>query len=170
MPILKLQDLEEERHEKIAASMVAGAPIIPTFSPVRNFTPLVVAALQMAQNPYVIGKAGFESIGIKFNAKGKQVTDPTAFAIAMMPKTAEAVVALTCDREQLKAYAVNPAALQSAALDLMEESTMEALAGATVYIAEQLGAISASRANPAPKERKPQSGGGSGAKKHVRTG
>ena len=174
MPVLKQEQLSEEaRHDVIGGAIVAGPPSLPGYEIRRDFTPLVVAALQRARNPFIVGREAFISIGIEFDAKGKQLTSPSQFAIAMMPKTAEVLLLLTCEREKLKEYAVNPVLLESDSLDVVEDSTMEAMAQAMIFISDRLKISQVSRAVPDPKDKKPDAagkGGGSRPKKPVRTG
>lgn len=166
-------DHDESRQEVIAAALVSEAPSIPGIKAVRHITPLVMVALQRANNPYVTARRGFEAMGIDFDGEATK-TDPAAFGIAMMPKTAEVLILLSCDKETLKKYAVGSTTLQSDAMDFMEDTTPEVLAEATVFVSEQLMSISKTRATKAPEERdSPEAStlnGASGKKKHVRTG
>lgn len=165
---------EEERHDAIANVLLTDAPVIPGITCVRHITPLVMTALQRANNPYVTGKKGFEAIGIEFDSQGKQLTDLSQFSLAMMPQTAEVLVLLSCSREELKRYTVNPEELESKALDLVEESTLEKMGEATVFIVEQLKAVSLSRSvtssEDKPLDSAVQKGGGTRPKKLGRTG
>lgn len=164
-------DYDEARQETIAAALVSESPDIPGIKAVRHITPLVMVALQKANNPYVTARRGFEAMGIDFDGETTKA-DPAAFGIAMMPKTAEVLILLQCEKDALKRYAVDSAALQNDAMDFMEETTPEALAEATVFISEQLMTISKTRATKAPEEREaPQAGPlVSGKKKPARTG
>lgn len=146
---------EEARHKVIAEAIVGVTPAIPGVDCVREITPLVMTALQRANNPFITNRKGFEAIGIEFDKKGKQVTDPAAFALAIMPKTAEILVLLSCTREELKRFAVNSVALEDAALDLMEGATMQQLGEATIFVTVQLNQISKARAAKSPEEDKP---------------
>lgn len=179
MPILKPTDLEpdEGRQQIIAKQIIAGACDLP--GAVRGMAPLVMAALQIANNPYVTGARGFaamkfEEMGIRFEEKdGKQVVnDPAGFGIAMMTKTAEVLILVTCDNEQLKRCAMDATALQDAALDYMTTTTFEELAAATVKVSEMLVSSGKSRVSPedkdAPKASPFEESGGK--KKRVRTG
>lgn len=164
-------DPEEARQETIAAALVSESPAIPGITAVRHITPLVMVALQKANNPYVTAHRGFEAMGIDVSAEATK-EDPAAFGIAMMPKTAEVLVLLSCDKDRLKRYAVDAAALQNDAMDFMEETTPEVLAEATVFVSEQLMMISKTRANKAPEERDTPEAStlNGGKKKPVRTG
>lgn len=185
MAILKTADIqpteEEQRHQVTAGAFLTTAPTIPGFNCIRHFTPLVVTALHNANNPYMTGTKGFEALGIDISKlptkedgedqKAKQALSD--FALKMMPKTAEVLVLLCCTREELKQFALNPVMLESNALDLMENSSLDALAGATVHIAAQQGMISKSQATKAEGEEKPDaiSDKKNGAKKkHVVSG
>ncbi len=180
MPILDPKKIvpEEDRENILGEVLIDSAPEIPGMNCIRGISPLVMTALQRTNNPYVTGKKGFLAAGIDFEEKEDKAEQEQAageFAMAMMPFTAEVLICWTCSREELKKYARDSKALQSAALDFMEDSTMEKLAEATIYVSRQLAAITKSRAVPAPDQRKPKAemtGGGSGApkKKHVRTG
>lgn len=178
MALLKAAQIEiseeENRQNTIAGAITNELPIIPGVSAVRHITPLVMAALHRANNPYVTAKRGFDAMGIHFD-EGKTDADPAEFGIAMMPKTAEVLILLSCDREALKKFAVDPAALLDSALDLMEESTPEMLAEATIYISQELMTISKTRTVKAPEDSEaPEaaalSGDASGKKKPARTG
>lgn len=168
------EEKEAQREVTIGESLLGNTPDIPGgIKCVREFTPLVMTALQRTNNPYVTGKAGFEAAGISFSEDGN-VKDPSQFAIRMMPYTAEVLICFTCPREDIKRYAVDAPALQSAALEYMENSTIEALAEATVFVSERLGVITKTRAVSAP-DAKPKAaaleGDGNGApKRRVRTG
>lgn len=182
MPILKPQDLtpEEERHETIAKQIVGSTCNIA--GAVRGMTPLVMAALQLANNPYVTGLRGFaamglEEMGIYFEEiEGKQVVnDPAGFGIVMMQKSAEFLVLVTCENVQLKQFAVDAQELQSASLDYMEVASFEDIAAATVKISELLVNSGKSRVSRAPEDKEaPKAAtigeGGHGPKKRVRTG
>lgn len=157
MAVIQPADIDEEkRHEIIADAVIGGSPGIPGVECIREITPLVMSALQRANNPYITNRKGFEAIGIKFDADGNQVSDAAEFALAIMPKTAEVIVLLSCPREQLKQFAVNPAALQDAALDIMETATMEQMGMATVFVSEQLQRISRARATKSTDDDKPE--------------
>lgn len=177
MPILKQEDIEdsnEQRHAIVEKLFVTKAPSIPGFQCVRHMTPLVMVALQRANNPYLTNRKGFESIGVEFDAEGKQVTDSVQFAIAMMPKTAEVLVLLSCSNDELKSFVSHPDELASSAMDLVDESDMDTMAEATMFVAEQLQAISKSRAAISDSDKKPESkalkeGAGTPKKRH-RTG
>lgn len=177
MPVLQPNQLtpEEERHEVIADAILNDAPSIPGFQCVRNITPLVMVALQRSNNPYITGRKGFDAIGIEFDGDGRQLTDAAGFAMAMMPKTAEVLILLSCSREELRCFSRDSAALDNAALDLVEVSTVDALMEATVFVSKQLEALAKSRADQAPEDEKPsaaaiEEGGATGSKKLVRTG
>lgn len=179
MALLKPNDVapegDESRQEIIAEALTSIAPKIPGVQAVRHITPLVMSALHRANNPYVTAKRGFDAMGIEFDGD-KMKLDPAAFGISMMPKTAEVLVLLSCDRDTLKKYAVDAAALESAALDFMEDSTPEILAEATVFVSQQLMTISKTRSTKAPEDQEaPESaalkgGGRPGPKKPARTG
>lgn len=158
MAVINSKDVgsEEARHETIAEAIIDNTPVIPGVVCVRGITPLVMSALQRANNPFITNRKGFEAIGIEFDKKGKQVTDATTFALAIMPKTAEFLILLSCSREELKRFAVNPEALQDAALDIMEVATMEQLGAATVFVSEQLQQIAKARATKSPEDDKPE--------------
>lgn len=179
MPVLQPNDVAPEsdaaRQETIGEALIDNAPKIPGVTAVRHITPLVMSALHRANNPYVTAKRGFDAMGVVFDGKTTSL-DPAGFGIAMMPKTAEVLILLSCDRDTLKKYAVDPAALENAALDLMEDATPELLAEATVFVSEQLITISKSRATKAPEEQESpeaaalKGGGRPGPKKLARTG
>jgi len=176
MPILNPNDLtpKAEREQTIETALLDAPPDLPGVKCVRTITPLVMTVLQRTNNPYVTGKAGFEAAGISFLEDGN-VQDPAQFAIRMMPFTAEVLICFMCTRDELKHYATKSDALQSAALDYMEGSTVEALAEATVFVSEQLGVIAKTRAVPSRDLEKPEAEGlnGEGAnapKKPVRIG
>lgn len=176
---MKPQDVapesDEQRQETIADALTSTSPKIPGIEAVRHITPLVMSALHRANNPYVTAKKGFAAMGIEFDGE-KTDLDPTDFGIAMMPKTAEVLILLSCDRDTLKKYAGDSAALNDAALDFMEDATPEILAEATIYVSQQLVAISKTRATNAPEDKpSPEAaalkeGGNNGPKKHARTG
>lgn len=175
MAVIKPQDVasEEARHETIAEAIIDNTPVIPGVVCVRGVTPLVMAALQRANNPFITNRKGFEAIGIEFDKSGKQVTGAAVFALAIMPKTAEFLILLSCDREALKRFAVNPEALQDVALDLMENATMEQLGAATIFVSEQLQQIAKARATKSPEDDKPGASAlekNGAKKKHVHTG
>jgi hypothetical protein len=177
MPILNPNDLapDESRQEVIAEALTSQTPAVPGIVAVRGITPLVMAALHRANNPYVTGKKGFTAMGIQFE-DGKTDVDAGSFGIAMMSKTAEVLILLSCDRPALKSFAGNPASLEDAALDFMEDTTPEVLAEATVFVSEQLMAISKTRVTQAPDEAETpeaaalKEGGKPGPKKLVPTG
>jgi len=177
MPILNPNSVspeEAQREKTIGQAIVNGAQSVCGLHCVRDITPLVMTVLQRTNNPFVTGKAGFEAAGISFAEDGN-VQDPAQFAMRMMPFTAEVLICFSCSREDLKRYAADSAALQSAALDYMEGSTIEALAEATVFVSERLGVITKSRASPSQESTKPKAAGlggdGKGSpKKRVRTG
>lgn len=175
MAIIPAKDMEAEeaRHEVIAEAIVSNIPSLPGVDCVRGITPLVMSALQRANNPFITNRKGFEAIGIEFDAKGKQTTDPASFALALMPKTAEVIVLLKCSREDLKRFAVNPPALEDAAQDFLEGSTMEQLGEAMIFVSNQLQQISKARAAKSPEEEKPEAAALHALdtkKKRVRTG
>lgn len=157
MAVIKPQEIqtEEERHAVVEESILLDVPSFPGRKCVRDITPLVMTALHRANNPYVTGKKGFASIGVQFGENGEQQTSPLDFAILMMPKTAEVLLLLSCTREELKAFARVPGALEDAALDIVEDSSMDAMAAATVFISERLKAISGSRVAASPDDDKP---------------
>lgn len=166
-------DTEEDRHNIIAEAIIGKTPVIPGVVCVREITPLVMAAMQRANNPFITNRKGFEAIGIEFDSEGKQLTDPASFALAIMPKTAEILILLSCSREDLKRFAVSPLALEDAALDLMDTSTMEDLAAGMLFVSEQLEQISKSRAAKSPEDEKPSASAleeNSGKKKRARIG
>lgn len=179
MATIKLEDMspktcEEERHNIIAESVINKSPAIPGVETVRDITPLVMLALQLANNPYVTGKKGFSAMGIEFDGKNTNL-DHAEFGIRMMPKTAEVLVLFSCDKDKLKQYATNYSSLENDALEFIESSTLESLAEATVYISERIDAMSKSRASKARgDEGTPEAAalreGGKGPKKLARTG
>lgn len=152
--ILKPEQLSEEaRHEATEKVMLTPHGELPSFPLVRHITPLVLVALQRANNPYITGRKGFEVIGITFDEDNDlQSTDRMSFAIAIMPKTAEVLLLLSCTREELKRFATHPEELESRAQDIVEESTKEFMAQATVIISEELQAVSGSKANIADEK------------------
>lgn len=165
MAVIKPQEIqtEEERHEVIADAFLNDTPSLPGIKCVRDITPLVMVALQRANNPYVTGQKGFDAAGISLESMGKPNTDDqkkaaVAFAVAMMPKTAEVLVLLSCSRDELKQFARSPEALENAALDFVDGSSMEGMAAATTFIAERLQGITKSRVTNSPEEEKPSAG------------
>lgn len=186
MPVLDPSAVAEEtREQTIARAITNEVPTVPGITAVRGITPLVMAALQTANNPYVTAKAGFDAMGITFKMvevdveiEGKeekqwqsQTDMPAAsFGIAMMTKTAEVLVLLAADRDTLKRYAVDRLALADAAMDLMEETTPELLAEATVFISGMLVPISKTRAVKAPEDAGPPEATPTAKKKPSRTG
>lgn len=160
MAILKPEELggpdnEEARHNTIADAIVGGTPVIPGVACVRDVTPLVMLALLRANNPFITNRKGFEAIGVEFDRSGKQITDPATFAMLIMPKTAEILILLSCSREDLKRFGVDPAALEDAALELMDTSSMEDLAEGMLFVSGKLEQISKSRAAKSPEGEKP---------------
>ena len=147
---------DEARQESIANAIIGGSPAIPGVECVRSITPLVMCALQRANNPFITNRKGFEAMGISFDNKGNQLTDAASFALALMPKTAEVMVLLSCTREELKQFAVSPAALEDAALELMDGATMEQLGEATIFVSNQLQLVAKSRAAKSPEDDKPE--------------
>lgn len=166
MAIIKEEDIrteEEQRHDISADAFLTDAPSIPGFACVRHFTPLVMVALHKANNPYITGTKGFEAMGVDIDLlskTGKQDDESAKqaasdFALRMMPKTGEVLVLLTCSREELKQFAKDSDALESAAMDLVEGSTMEALATATMHISQQQQMITKTQAVPSAKDETP---------------
>jgi hypothetical protein len=178
MPILKASELapdsEETRQATLAEGILAPPHSVPGFVCVRRITPLVMAALQRANNPYITARKGFEAMGVEFDEEGNQLTDAASFGVAMLPKTAEVLLLMSCTREQLKRYAVSPQALESDALDIVEDSTLETLAQATAFITSELQLMAKTQVIPAPEDEKPSAealkGGAEGSKKPARTG
>lgn len=176
MPLLNPSQLspEEERNEVITDAIIDEAPAIPGFQCVRGLSPLVIVALQRANNPYMTARRGFDAIGIQFDESGKQLTSSAEFGIAMLPKTAEVLVLVSCSRDELKWYSKDPESLESAALDLVDATDMGVLVEATSFVAKLLEATSKSKVDPAPEDEKPSAAaieeGGTNAKKLVRTG
>jgi len=173
MAILNPKDVatEETREDILAEALVGTIPGMPGVECVRGFSPLVMLALQKANNPFVTNRKGFEAIGIEFDSKGQQLTTPAEFGFAMMPKTAEVLVLFTCSREDLKQFAVSPAALEDAALELLDGLTLEQSAEAMVFIAERMKRIGKAQATKAEDDTKPvASTMPVGKKKHGPTG
>jgi len=168
------EDADASRENSIAEALVGNAPHIPGVTVVRGITPLVMLALQRVNNPYVTAAKGFAAMGIKFEG-GETDSDPAAFGISMMPKTAEVLILFSCDKADLRRYATAPAALEEAALDFMEDTTPDVLAEATVFISGMLTTLSKSRAEKAPEDTEaPEAStlkeGARGVKKPVPTG
>lgn len=177
MALLNTEEIAPEgettRENIIARAIVDSAPSVPGFTCVRGVSPLVMLALQLANNPFVTNRPGFVAAGVRFDTDGKQVSTDAEFGILMMPKTAEMLVLLTCDREQLKKYSASAETLQSAALDFMESSTMEELSTAAMVLGDWLSNVAKTRAVKAPDEdrQKPADmGEATGPKKPARTG
>lgn len=177
MSVLKPNEIApEDRENSIAESIIDGIPEVPGVKCVRGMSPLVMTALHRSNNPYVVGRPGFEEMEIEFEDDGK-VRNAAAFGVAMMPKTAAVLVLWSCDREALKRFATAPEALESASLDFMEEfpGGVSGLAEATIHVSEALQAVQLSKAVAVDDEEKPQAStlngeGGVGPKKHARTG
>lgn len=157
MPILRDEDLtaEEQRHEALDAVFIDNRPTFAGFQTVRHVTPLVMVALRKANNPFVTARKGFEAMGL--NLDGPDKTDSAEFGIAMMPKTAEVLILLSCSREELKRFASNPAALENAALDLVDGSTLEFMAEATGFVSDIIKLVSKAQAVQAPEDEKIES-------------
>lgn len=171
------EEKERQRDNSIANSIIGNdAPDIPGITCLRGMSPLVMTALHRSDNPYVVGKPGFEAAGIKFEPDGS-VKDFAAFGVAMMPKTAAVLVLWTCSREELKRFAMAPEALESASLDYMEEFAggVAGLAKVTIHVSEALQAVQLSKAVAVDKDEAPKAStlngeGHTGPKKLARTG
>lgn len=169
------EEKEKERENIISESIIGRIPEIPGIKCLRGMSPLVMTALHRSNNPYVVGRPGFEEMGIKFDEGGK-VANFAAFGVAMMPKTSAVLVLWSCDRDALKRFAVDAIALESASLDFMEDfpGGVGGLAEATIHVSEALRAVQLSKA-VAVEDDKPHAStingeGGDGPKKHARTG
>ena len=161
MAILKLEELET-REDALAKAFTSDMPRpLNGIKFVRKISPLVVVALNKANNPYLTGKRGFEALGLTM--EGDSVSTPAEIGVAIMPKTAEVIVLLTCGRDDLKRYAEDSKALQSAALDMLEDHDVDFFAKATELISEELGGVSKTQAAEAPEEEKIKPAGGEGA-------
>lgn len=169
-------DQERARENSTSDALISEVPQIPGIECVRGISPLVMTALHKANNPYVVGKRGFELLGVKFTEEGK-IEDLAAFGVAMNPKTAEVLVLWTCDRQELKKFAMDSSSLQDAALDYMEDfpGGIEGMAAATEHVTKALQAVQLAKAVASDAEDKPKAStmtgeGTPGPKKHARIG
>jgi len=157
MPILNQESISEERREELVAeALLDETPLPKGIKCIRGTAPLVILALQKANNPYLTGRKGFDAVGIEFAPDGTQLTSNSDFALMMMAKTAEVLILWSCSNQLLKKYAVNPALLEDAALDLLCEATTDQMAEATVHIAKQLELLSKTRAVKDESEEAPK--------------
>lgn len=157
MPVLNPNEISEtERHGEIAGVFTGNLPNIPGFNCVRRFTPLVLVAMQESNNPFATGPQGFEAIGVKLLDGGlPDISNKREFALKMLVPTAAVIVLLTCTRENLKVYAQNKKELQSAAMDLTDDSTLDAITAATVGIMAEMTLMLRATAIIDPAEKEP---------------
>lgn len=173
MPVLNIQAIsEEDHHEAVEQAIICDSSGCPVPC-VRFFAPLVLVTLRRANNPYLTGRRGFDAIGVEFDGD-KQLTPPADFVMMMMVKTAEVITLFSCSQDELKAFALDSAKLESAAMDLMSEKldTMEKISDATIFVSEKMSILSKTQAKKSSEDDKPSAEGlgTSGKKKRGRTG
>jgi len=175
MPILNPKDIatEEEKAQVIAEAVIGKAPdSIADIVFVRDFSPLVMMALQKANNPFATHLKGFREMGIEFDEEGNRLTDAAEFAMLMMPKTAEVLVLWSCSREELKRYAVDPRGLGDAAINLMADVTsIDEMTKAMERVSDQMQKFNGVQVVKSPDDTKPESealkeGAGKAKKQH----
>lgn len=148
--------LEEKNREEIIAKAFDPPGNIGEFVCQRQITPLVMRALQGTNNPIVTGSDGFREMGIPLTENGAPNMDARQLAIAMLLKTAEIVILLTCSREDLKLYACYPDRLIGAAVDEAEKMDFESMEAVATFMTQQLELLGKVQTVPDESDKKPE--------------
>lgn len=171
MAVLKSEEMEEVRTESAASAIISDKPeqdFVAGVKLVRRVSPLVLVALEKANNPFITGKAGFEAAGIAFDPKAlaseaedrtdEQKAVAARFAMAIMPKTAEVLACFSCTREELRKFARDPVALEDASFDILENVTSsQDMVEAMLLVTKEMSLFQKVRVSPAPEEQTPES-------------